>query len=88
MNFGKALEKVKMGKKITRKGWNGKGQFVFLVDGDFLSDAVGYTNADIGNSLEDCSDALAIYTSNKVVQVGWLASQTDMLADDWEISDD
>ena len=82
MNFGKALEKVKLGKKIARKGWNGKNQFVFVVDGDLLNDAVGYAN--VGN-LAECSDVLAIYTSNKVVQVGWLATQTDMLADDWYV---
>ena len=82
MNFGEALQKVKLGKKIARKSWNGKNQFVFMVDGDSLNDAVGHAN--IGD-WSDCSDVLAIYTSNKVVQVGWLATQTDMLANDWYV---
>lgn len=87
MNFGEAIKALKLGKRVARKGWNGEHQFIFLVDGDLLSDAVGYTDADLGNSLKDCSDALAIYTSNKVVQVGWLASQTDMLANDWVVAE-
>ena len=36
MNFGQAIEELKQGKKVARRGWNGKGQFVFLVKGSDL----------------------------------------------------
>lgn len=50
MNFGQAIEALKEGKKVARKGWNGKGMWLVLVP-------------------------------------GWVASQTDMLADDWALVD-
>ena len=33
MDFGKAIEALKAGKKVAREGWNGKGMFLFLVPG-------------------------------------------------------
>lgn len=80
MNFGEALEAVKNGGKIARRGWNGKGQYVFLIGGMELTGFVAR------NKFGDfATGALAIKTSNDVIQVGWLASQTDMLASDWYI---
>ena len=81
--FGCALEEAKGGARIARKGWNGKGQYVFLV-----KDIEFHTDADL-SAYEDhgifVHDALAIKTSAEQVQVGWLASQSDMLSDDWYI---
>ena len=79
MNFGRALEALKNGKRAARKGWNGKGIFIALQHPDENSkmtspyiyiDTTGLqtTNLDAPKSL-----------------VPWLASQTDMLSDDWEI---
>lgn len=80
--FGLAIEAVKKGKKISRKGWNGKGQYVELASGISYIDPEGRAvNADhkaIGNQ------ALA-FVGTSGVQLGWLASQADMLADDWII---
>lgn len=82
MNFGLAIEAAKMGKKIARKGWNGKNQYVELATCISYQNAGGETvNADhcaIGNK------ALA-FVGTSGVQLGWLASQADMLADDWYI---
>ena len=83
MNFGLAIEAAKMGKRIARKGWNGKGMYVFLVHGmDF------HTNADL-SELDDQDvevlDCLVMRTATGAFCPGWLASQTDMLADDWYI---
>jgi hypothetical protein len=78
MSFDEALEAVKNGKKIARRGWNGKGQYVFLIGGMELTEFVAK------NKFGDFSTGvLAIKTSNDVIQVGWVASQTDMLASDW-----
>ena len=87
MTFGLALEALKKGLKVARKGWNGKNQFLFLVKGESLE---YYTAANL-ESLQgegiNHPDVIAIKTTVGDIQVGWLASQTDMLAEDWEIID-
>ncbi|WP_438310820.1 DUF2829 domain-containing protein [Sporosarcina sp. FA9] len=80
LNFGQAIEATKEGLLVTRKGWNGKGQFVFLVKGVDLVKSV--KGAHLGCLVVD---ALAIKTTSHHIQIGWLASQTDMLAEDWEV---
>ena len=84
MNFGEALEKVKAGYAISRTGWNGKGQYVFLISARDLQ--VGL-NSGYGEYEGEpvFIDTLAIITTHNQIQVGWLASQSDMLADDWRV---
>lgn len=85
MNFGQAIEALKQGKKVARKGWNGKGQFLYLINGESFEYRV---YADMSCLLDKDlmhSDVIAIYTTNNVIQVGWLASQSDMLCEDWYI---
>lgn len=80
MTFGEAIERVKAGQKIAREGWNGKKQYVELASRISYRNAAGeIVNADheaIGNQ------ALA-FVGTSGVQLGWLASQADMLAEDW-----
>ena len=82
MTFGVAIEAAKKGKRIARKGWNGKGQYVELAKAiSYESPTGAVVNAEhdaIGNQ------ALA-FVGTSGVQMGWLASQADMLAEDWEI---
>ncbi len=82
VNFGLALEAAKLGKKIFRAGWNGKGQYVELATGisyeNSMGDIVNAEHAAVGNA------ALA-FVGTSGVQLGWLASQADMLAEDWMI---
>lgn len=84
MSFGLAIEAAKMGKRIARAGWNGKNQYVELATYISYINAAGKeTNCNhdsIGNK------ALA-FVGTSGVQMGWLASQADMLADDWRIVD-
>jgi len=81
MTFGEAIEKVKAGKRIQRSGWNGKGQYVELAT------AISYVNSlgEIVNAKHDAigNQALA-FVGTSGVQLGWLASQADMLANDWK----
>lgn len=81
MNFGEAIVAVKNGKRIQREGWNGKNQYVELAT------AISYKNAlgEIVNAEHDAigNKALA-FVGTSGVQLGWLASQADMLADDWK----
>lgn len=82
MSFGLAIEAAKKGLKIARKGWNGKRQHVELATNISYTPMGGaVVNAEheaIGNN------ALA-FCGTSGVQMGWLASQADMLADDWEV---
>ena len=83
MDFGAALKALKEGKKVARTGWNGKGQFLFLVEGNSIEYS---TKADMSCLLDQeipHPDVIAIKTTAGAIQVGWLASQTDMLAEDW-----
>ena len=75
MNFGKALEILKVGKKVFRKGWNGKGTFVFMAVNTTYYDNVEKRT----KSLENC---LVIKTSDGK-QVPWFPSQSDIFAEDW-----
>ena len=80
MDFGSAIKLVKTGKRIARKGWNGKNQYVELATNiSYMTAAGEVVNVDhdaIGNR------ALA-FVGTSGVQLGWLASQADMLADDY-----
>lgn len=82
MSFGLAIEAMKKGKKCRRAGWNGKNQHIELASAiSYTSPAGTIVNAEhaaIGNK------AIA-FCGTSGVQMGWLASQADMLADDWEI---
>ena len=83
MNFGLAIEAAKMGKKIARAGWNGKNQYVELGH-DFSYIAPGDIPVRPVQHLDIGSQAL-VFVGTRGRQVGWLASQADMLADDWMI---
>ena len=94
MPFGHAVEALKQGKRVCRKGWNGKGMFVYLVKGTNISkenlrneckEHVGPLVLD-GASVDLCSHIDMKAVDGSIV-VGWLASQTDMLSDDWMILD-
>lgn len=82
MSFGLAIEAAKKGKRIARKGWNGKRQYVELAT------AISYTSP-IGAVVNAEHDAIGnqalAFVGTSGVQMGWLASQADMLADDWMI---
>ncbi len=78
MSFGNATEKMKLGDKVARKGWNGKGMFLFLICGnawEFTTDVSGV------DGIETLPFICMKTADNKLVP--WLASQTDVIADDW-----
>ena len=85
MNFGEALEKVKAGYAISRTGWNGKGQFVYLISARDLQVGLKYGYGEYEGE-PVFTETLAIRTTNNQIQVGWLASQSDMLANDWRVA--
>ena len=96
-NFGEAIEALKQGKKVTRKGWNGKGMFLFLLPAGKIPKSVIHDGAlasvvdEVDGDYFEALGSIRMWTVNsegrKAVLTGWLASQTDMLSEDWEIID-
>lgn len=82
MTFGEAIEKAKEGHKISRNGWNGKSQYVEIAKN------ISYIGADgvvVNCNHEAIGNSAFAFVGTSGVQMGWLASQADMLADDWEV---
>lgn len=80
MEFGNAIELLKMGFKLTRKGWNGKNQYIELATDISYVDNDGYV---INAEHEAIGNKAIAFVGTSGVQLGWLASQADMLAADW-----
>lgn len=80
LTFGDAIHMLKIGKSVARAGWNGKGMYLFLIgmNGDYWT----YTNGKNDNL--PLLPFIAMKTADDKV-VPWLASQTDMLAEDWRV---
>lgn len=84
MNFGEALEVIKKGGKVSRKGWNGKEQYIELAT------CVSYKTMDnkiVNANHEQIGNSAIAFVGTSGIQLGWLASQADMLANDWTIRD-
>lgn len=77
MTFGLAIEALKKGEYVARKGWNGKSMHLFLAHGEDIQRCVGIP--------DKCTDVVCMKTAQNTVVFGWLASQTDMLSEDWQI---
>lgn len=78
--FGDAIKYMKRGLKVARKGWNGKNQHIELAS------CISYINPD--GVITNCDHAsignnAIAFAGTSGVQMGWLASQADMLAEDW-----
>lgn len=83
-SFSEAIRYLKEGKKVSRKGWNGKGQYIQL--------AVGISYKTLDGAIVNCNhndigNKAIAFCGTSGVQMGWLASQSDMLAEDWMISE-
>lgn len=82
MTFGIALEMLKKGFRVARKGWNGKKQYIQLAT------AISYKSMDgdvVNCEHESIGNKAIAFVGTSSVQMGWLASQADMLAEDWVI---
>lgn len=83
MNFGHALEQLRIGNKVAREGWNGKGMFLFLVPGSQFNVSrppllgIYPEGTEIGYRSH-----IDMRTADGTI-VPWVASQTDLLAEDW-----
>lgn len=97
MNFGQAIEALKNGQRVAREGWNGKGMWIALMPALSLpprsSQKPGAKVNDrtakfIGDDTPlNCQPYLVMWTAQQLWQPGWLASQADILAEDWIIAE-
>lgn len=84
MEFGKAIQLLKEGKKVQRQGWNGKNQYIELATN------ISYKNANgeiINVEHNQMGNKAIAFVGTSGVQLGWLASQADMLSEDWKLVD-
>lgn len=93
LSYGAALEALKKGERVSRKGWNGKGMFIFQRPGDTLPAEIIEKVKSLPDSVKgflaqkkqsvDFLPYLCMYIATGQVVNGWLPSQTDMLSEDW-----
>lgn len=81
-DFGKAIQLLKEGHRVQRNGWNGKNQYIELATN------ISYKNINgeiINTEHEAIGNKAIAFVGTSGIQMGWLASQADMLAEDWKI---
>lgn len=84
-SFGEAIKYLKRGMKVARKGWNGKKQYIQLATGISYKTA----NDEVVNCEHDAIGNKAVaFVGTSGVQMGWFASQADMLAEDWKFAEE
>lgn len=81
INFSQALAHLKAGLAVARAGWNGKDMFVYLVPANEYPAVTDIAKKQFGDTVP-YGAYLAMKTAQDNV-VPWLASQTDILAEDW-----
>lgn len=96
-SYSEALSLLKLGKQVAREGWNGKGMFIYLVPGSLVEfeqlrgpvrdAAVTATKIEGGvqGSARRVCGHIDMKAADGSLVVGWLASQTDQLAEDWMV---
>ena len=90
-SLGWAIDRLKQGAKVARSGWNGKGMWISMTEGktldldihDIWTQNVKDIAVENGGTVE-LLPYLVMKTADKKLQIGWLASQSDLLAEDWE----
>lgn len=96
MNFGQAIEAMKAGARVARKGWNGKAMWIALTPGSVIEKKDARAGAarllaqrptDPPSSTITIGAHIDMRAADGSLVIGWLASQTDMLADDWQLAE-
>ena len=92
MTFGDAIEALKKGKRVARKGWNGRGMFLFLLPAATIPVHAIHDltlkrviEEEVGGNTFEALGSIRMLTADKKILTGWVASQQDMLSEDWTI---
>lgn len=89
-DFGWAIRQLKAGNRVARAGWNGKGMYLWLlpaamVKAEWCREPHLKAMAEANGGEIEALGSIRMMTADKKVLTGWLASQTDILSEDWEI---
>jgi len=90
LTFEAALTALKMGAKVAHQGWNGKGMYLWVLPGttvplDWIKEGHLRTLAEENGGAVECLPSIRMKTADGKVLTGWLASQSDLFAEDWVI---
>ena len=96
LTFGQAIEYLKMGKRVARVGWNGKGMFIFMqvpatIESNVIPNMTSLPQSvkdefiRRGGSISYKNQLAIVYPDNTIY--GWVASPSDVLEQDWEVLD-
>lgn len=90
LNFGDAIKALKEGKKVARKGWNGKNMYLWLkpavtIKAEWCKDPMLKEIVDVNGGEAEALGTICMKTADNKILTGWLASQTDMLCEDWVV---
>ena len=90
LNFGDAIKALKEGKKVARKGWNGKNMYLWLkpavtIKAEWCKDPMLNEIVDANGGEAEALGTICMKTADNKILTGWLASQTDMLCEDWVV---
>lgn len=90
-DFGEALARMRAGEKVARAGWNGKGMWIAITSGCAQLASSQFWNpharqhAESQGGKASVAPYIIMRAADGQIVMGWLASQTDMLADDWMV---
>ncbi len=89
-DFGGAIVALKSGKRVARQGWNGKGMYLWLlpaaiVKAEWCREPHLKAMAEANGGEIEALGSIRMMTADRKVLTGWLASQSDVLAEDWMI---
>ena len=90
LNFGDAIKALKEGRKVARKGWNGKNMWLWLkpaatIKAEWCKDPMLKEIVDSNGGEAEALGTICMKTDDNKILTGWLASQTDMLCEDWMV---
>jgi hypothetical protein len=88
VDFGAAIAALKAGKRVSRAGWNGKGMYLWLLPATtvplaWIKEPHLKLIAEQNGGEVECLGSIRMKTADGKVLTGWLASQSDILAEDW-----
>ena len=94
MKFGEAIEAAKNGERVARKGWNGKGMWIAYTPGSEFAPELAKSGHAAAHRAEEAPSEdvrllphIDMRAADGSMVIGWLASQSDMLAEDWAVVD-
>jgi len=85
-DFGWAILMLKDGKRVCREGWNGKGMYLILNNGQKRPTVIQVSKMPDGDDMLSVNPHIWMRNAKGQWQPGWVASQEDMLAEDWEVA--